>query len=76
MFPPLFWGIDFGGMGTGRLGGMGGEAWRSPCGLALGFSREGGATYLPQADRRVGGTLPPTHKKPFSRSDEGVVGIS
>lgn len=60
MFPPLFWGIDFGGMGTGRLGGMGGgEAWRSPCGLALGFSREGGATYLPQADRRVGGTLPP-----------------
>lgn len=45
---------------------MGGKPGVRLADWPLGFSREGGATYLPQADRRVGGTLPPPHIKNHS----------
>ncbi len=45
MFPSLFWGIDFGGMGTGRLGG----GW----GGSLAFALRIGPWFFPGGGRDV-----------------------
>ncbi len=76
MFPPLFWGIDFGGMGTGRLGGMWGKPGVRLADWPLVFPGRGARRICRRQIGALGGHFPPTHKKPFSRSDEGVVGIS